>query len=134
MCAFRPSGISLKSTKSFGKIYGRPEYCVVELLLEGKIIDVKSQPRKFFEYSGKSERIEKIKKGFLCTKDHAFRTEYNGGFDVVIGNPPYIFAREKISQTEKDYYTKFYNSADYQVNTYLLFIEKSIGLIKENGA
>ena len=52
----------------------------------------------------------------------------------MIGNPPYIFAREKISQTEKDYYTKFYNSADYQVNTYLLFIEKSIGLIKENGA
>ena len=46
--------------KSFGKIYGRPEYCVVELLLEGKIIDVKSQPRKFFEYKGKNERIERI--------------------------------------------------------------------------
>jgi len=30
--------------------------------------------------------IEKMK----CTYQHAFRTEYKGGFDVVIGNPPYV--------------------------------------------
>lgn len=53
-----------------------------------------------------------------------------GGFDVVIGNPPYVFAREKISEIEKEYYTKNYNSADYQVNTYLLFIEKTVEIIK----
>ncbi len=57
----------------------------------------------------------------------------NGGFDVVIGNPPYVFARENISQIEKEYYSKNYNSALYQINTYLLFIEKSINLIKRNG-
>ena len=28
------------------------------------------------------------------------------GFDVVVGNPPYVFAREKISQEEKDFYIK----------------------------
>jgi len=56
----------------------------------------------------------------------------NGGFDVVIGNPPYVFARENISQNEKDYYVKIFNSAQYQINTYLLFIEKSITLIKQN--
>lgn len=55
----------------------------------------------------------------------------NGGFDVVIGNPPYVFAREKISQPEKDYYSQIYKSADYQVNTYLLFIEKTIEIIKD---
>ena len=27
-----------------------------------------------------------------CTREHAFRTEYKGGFDVVIGNPPYVRA------------------------------------------
>ena len=26
----------------------------------------------------------------------------NGGFDVVIGNPPYVFAREKVSEQDKD--------------------------------
>ena len=56
-----------------------------------------------------------------------------GGFDVVIGNPPYVFAREKIEQFEKNYYSRIYVSAQYQVNTYLLFVEKSINISKANG-
>ncbi|MEO8073936.1 MAG: N-6 DNA methylase, partial [Acidobacteriota bacterium] len=67
-------------------------------------------------------------------KDEFPKVFANGGFDVVIGNPPYVFAREKISQSEKDFYSKTYESADYQVNTYLLFIEKAVKLIKQNGA
>ena len=58
----------------------------------------------------------------------------NGGFDVVIGNPPYVFAREKVSEEHKVFYSKTYYSAQYQVNTYLLFIERSIHLLKEKGA
>ncbi len=54
----------------------------------------------------------------------------NGGFDVVIGNPPYVFAREKISENEKKYYSKNFNAAEYQINTYLLFIEKTVEIIK----
>ncbi|MBE7694658.1 TaqI-like C-terminal specificity domain-containing protein [Tenacibaculum finnmarkense] len=54
----------------------------------------------------------------------------NGGFDVIIGNPPYVFARDNFSQEIKDYYTKKYVSAEYQINLYLLFIERTIGLIK----
>ena len=56
----------------------------------------------------------------------------NGGFDIVIGNPPYVFARENMSQNIKDFYVDNYKSANYQINTYLLFIEKSINLIKQN--
>ncbi len=67
-------------------------------------------------------------------KDEFPKVFANGGFDVVIGNPPYVFAREKIPQSEKDFYSENYNSADYQVNTYLLFIEKAVKLIKQNGA
>ena len=55
-----------------------------------------------------------------------------GGFDVVIGNPPYVFARENMNQKDKDYYIEHYKAANYQINTYLLFIEKSVKLIKEN--
>ncbi len=50
----------------------------------------------------RSERIEKIKKEFLSTKDHVFRTEYTGGFDVVIGNPPYV-KYNALSPEEKKY-------------------------------
>jgi len=55
----------------------------------------------------------------------------NGGFDCVIGNPPYVFARDNISQELKDYYVHNYVSAEYQVNTYLLFIEQAIKIIRD---
>jgi len=57
----------------------------------------------------------------------------NGGFDIVIGNPPYVFARDNFHQLEKDYYSENYSSVKYQINTYLLFIEKSVRLLKSNG-
>ena len=56
-----------------------------------------------------------------------------GGFDVIIGNPPYVFARDNFSQSEKDFFVEKYVSAKYQINTYLLFIEKTITLLKNNG-
>ena len=56
-----------------------------------------------------------------------------GGFDVVIGNPPYVFARDNFKQEEKDYFAREYVSAKYQINTYLLFIEKTVHLLKEKG-
>ena len=55
------------------------------------------------------------------------------GFDVVIGNPPYVFAREKINEVEKNYYTQNYSTAQYQVNTYILFIERTLDLLKNLG-
>ncbi|PKQ46071.1 Eco57I restriction-modification methylase domain-containing protein [Confluentibacter flavum] len=55
-----------------------------------------------------------------------------GGFDVVIGNPPYVFARDNFTQSLKDYYINNYVSAEYQINTYLLFIERTINIIKSN--
>ena len=57
----------------------------------------------------------------------------NRGFDVVIGNPPYVQSRnETIEENEKQYYYKNYKTSEYQLNTYGLFIEKSIKLIKKN--
>ena len=55
------------------------------------------------------------------------------GFDVVIGNPPYIFAREKISDAEKRYYTNNFETAKYQLNTYILFMEQSVKLLTTKG-
>jgi len=56
----------------------------------------------------------------------------NGGFDIVIGNPPYVVSRS-ISETEKNFYYQNYKSAVYQINLYLLFFEKTITLTKSNG-
>lgn len=65
--------------------------------------------------------------------EHAFPEVFEkGGFDVVIGNPPYVFSRENFSEEEKLFYNLKFNSADYQINLYLLFIERGILLLKSN--
>ncbi|MCZ9870552.1 N-6 DNA methylase [Brachyspira hyodysenteriae] len=64
-----------------------------------------------------------------------FKTIFKGGgFDVVIGNPPYIYTRnEMFSDEQKDYYYKHFEISDYQLNTYLMFIEKGYKLSNSNG-
>src|SRR5699024_8580391 len=58
----------------------------------------------------------------------------DGGFDVIIGNPPYVFARnEGFTEKEKNYFNRQYILSEYQINTYLLFIERSYHLLKEGG-
>ncbi|SFA89920.1 N-6 DNA Methylase [Lentibacillus halodurans] len=58
----------------------------------------------------------------------------DGGFDVIIGNPPYVFARnEGFTKAEKNYFNSYYDLTEYQINTYLLFIERSYYLLKQGG-
>ncbi|MFC6858491.1 Eco57I restriction-modification methylase domain-containing protein [Zunongwangia atlantica] len=56
-----------------------------------------------------------------------------GGFDVVIGNPPYVRSRELFNDQEKNYYLKHYKTTSYQLDLYKLFIEKSCNLINFKG-
>ena len=58
-----------------------------------------------------------------------------GGFDVVIGNPPYLGGREwkKEFGNEYDYFIGNYDVAEYQFDIYVLFWERGIRLLKENG-
>ena len=56
------------------------------------------------------------------------------GFDVVIGNPPYLNSKgEKFDNIFKLYALGNYKTSKYQIDTYILFIEKAISLIKYNG-
>ena len=60
-----------------------------------------------------------------------FGNEVNGGFDILIGNPPYGIV--KSTNTEKHILTQYqaYYTADFKVNLFALFIEKSIKLSKD---
>ena len=62
-----------------------------------------------------------------------------GGFDCVIGNPPYITLalgkkQKFISKEELTYFTEhFQKSSEYKGNTYSLFMERGLFLLKNNG-
>jgi len=56
----------------------------------------------------------------------------NGGFDVVIGNPPYV-PTEFIAEKEKEYLENIYDSAFGRINLYPIFYEKGIQILKEKG-
>lgn len=53
-----------------------------------------------------------------------------GGFDVVIGNPPY---GAELNDIEKKCLEVKYNTFEYQVNTYVLFYEQGINILKSKG-
>lgn len=55
-----------------------------------------------------------------------------GGFDAVIGNPPYVRS-QYIEQEIKNYLQSKYISASYQPDTFAFFIEKGINLINSHG-
>ena len=57
----------------------------------------------------------------------------NGGFDVVIGNPPYVRSRGLFLENEKNYFTSTYETSTYQLDLYKLFIEKSCKLLSKKG-
>jgi adenine-specific DNA-methyltransferase len=56
-----------------------------------------------------------------------------GGFDAIVGNPPYIFTREKITIIERDYYSKKYTLGWEKQNTFMLFMERLLQLIAPAG-
>ncbi|HQZ78784.1 MAG TPA: N-6 DNA methylase [Bacteroidia bacterium] len=56
----------------------------------------------------------------------------NGGFDIVIGNPPYTY-RNAINEEEKKYFKETFNSTEGNFDLYKFFIEK-IDSLTRNGS
>jgi len=74
--------------------------------------------------------------------DKAFRWEEefpdvfaSGGFDVVIGNPPYVvYIKSIFGERVVDYVNQKYNYAEYNPNTYALFTDLGLSkILRSNG-
>ncbi|OGY25471.1 MAG: hypothetical protein A2Z11_03520 [Candidatus Woykebacteria bacterium RBG_16_43_9] len=104
--------------------------------------------------SGTDRELEKyFGKNYLDKKPFSWEEEFpevfdreNPGFDVVIGNPPWVFTRgENFSETEKKYFDQYLiklrilplgkgkNIQSGKLNLYSLFVIKGLELLKNGG-
>jgi type I restriction-modification system DNA methylase subunit len=60
-----------------------------------------------------------------------------GGFDIVIGNPPYVYGRDwaelGIGDEQKKYFMHNYTASPYQLDYFSLFMERAIWLTAKGG-
>ena len=69
-------------------------------------------------------------KAFVWEKEFKEIME-SGGFDLIIGNPPY--ERTLYLEEEKEYYNENYKSAFGSYDIYVLFMELATNLLRQNG-
>lgn len=55
-----------------------------------------------------------------------------GGFDVVVGNPPYVDVKQ-MDSCLVDYMFTHYKTAENRINLYSLFVEKGLSIINDRG-
>ncbi|WP_317206878.1 Eco57I restriction-modification methylase domain-containing protein [Tenacibaculum finnmarkense] len=111
----------------------------IEVNLSGNglkpVVDVESeinnglQPIALQEFI--TDKLKKLNKEICVSYKEA--TQNKGGFDVIIGNPPYKAGRHWSDKDSKlhEYLSKVYKTADYQLDLYVLFYERSLNLIKK---
>jgi len=55
-----------------------------------------------------------------------------GGFDVVIGNPPYV-RQELLAKKDKEFFVTKYSTGNGTADLYVYFYEKAINILQKNG-
>ena len=55
-----------------------------------------------------------------------------GGFDAVIGNPPYVRS-QSLGQAQRQYYSRSFRSATATYDIYVLFVERALRLMSNQG-
>ena len=56
-----------------------------------------------------------------------------GGFDIVIGNPPYVNMVNILDENQRKYYQKNYKTVKNKSDLYSIFTEKASQLLRKNG-
>lgn len=95
---------------------------IVCIEIDERLIEV---ARKKFE---KYPQVKVIHGDFLLISEE----KLGGKFDYIISNPPYI-SYEYIEDEKRELYKKLFNVAKGRFDTYMLFFEKALQLLKPGG-
>lgn len=82
--------------------------------------------------------LEQLQKVNPFNWGHGFREIMStGGFDIVIGNPPYVFGRDwkalGIPHELKEYFSRTFRTSPYQLDMFSIFMEHAFNLTKAGG-
>jgi type I restriction-modification system DNA methylase subunit len=81
--------------------------------------------KQLTEYADKLASVSEAKAAYKRIKK---------GFDVVIGNPPYVNSKgENFDEETKKYLTNLFATAAYQIDLYILFLERALSLVNNIG-
>jgi hypothetical protein len=80
----------------------------------------------------KQQRKDRVKPFFIWKLEFSEVFSKNNGFDIVIGNPPYLRVQGIEKDTSKTYKT-LYQSATGSYDLYVLFAEKGLKLLSDSG-
>ncbi|MCF6307524.1 MAG: BREX-1 system adenine-specific DNA-methyltransferase PglX [Flavobacteriaceae bacterium] len=95
-------------------------------------IDYIQNNRHKHELPAHNHQLKLIIETMCCDLDTALNPEYTGGFDVVIGNPPYV-RQELINPIDKQFLSSNYNVGNGTADLYVYFYEKSISILNNGG-
>ncbi|MFA9392080.1 MAG: Eco57I restriction-modification methylase domain-containing protein [Prolixibacteraceae bacterium] len=79
-----------------------------------------------------NKKLKALIEQFTCSRVNAFRPEYTGGFDVVIGNPPYV-QLQSMGEMSELLSNCGYDTFDKGADLYCLFSERGYKLLKHRG-
>ena len=69
----------------------------------------------------------------LAEEPAAVYEKAQGGFDAIIGNPPYVLLQNMETKEFFTYASNKYNTARYKIDTYHLFVERAVKLLRCGG-
>ncbi|MEA3452306.1 MAG: N-6 DNA methylase, partial [Bacteroidota bacterium] len=90
--------------------------------------------KEAIKYSKKVNEYVQEQKTIVSEAEVVYGLKKQGGFDVILGNPPYVSANN-MSFSDREYFNKFsnYKTLKGKWDLYIPFIEKSLILLKQNG-
>ncbi len=76
--------------------------------------------------------VSELEEKLSMAEDAPALYEIRGGFDVVIGNPPWVDIKGHLQELVRYYFNRFHTTEN-RINLYSIFIERGLSILSRNG-